>query len=88
MSVYTVQKQKLLIFCFVSGINRFKALHLNTTTPDPMQHATPHSSSPQHRPMSPLPSMSLGQAKTNRTYLGRVEKKTFSRQSERPCKGA
>ena len=32
--------------CLTLGINRCMALYFNTTTPKPLQHATPHCSSP------------------------------------------
>ena len=44
---YSVQTKKRICFCcFISSIQRWMALYVHTTMSDPMQHATPHSSSP------------------------------------------
>ena len=40
------KNRNAFFFCFLSAIKRWEALYFNTTTPDPMQHVTTHSSSP------------------------------------------
>ena len=47
--MYGVQKKEHLFFlcCFISHLKCCKALYFNMTMPDPVPHATPHSSSPR-----------------------------------------
>ena len=67
-----------------SGIKRCMALYFHMTTLDPMQLATPHSSSPIITSKFSL-AFHVPRFKPSRTYSGWVGR-TWSIQSERPCK--
>ena len=74
------------VCCFTSGIKRCMALHFNTTKPDLMQHATPHSSSPTTTSkLIHWPSMSPD-LNPNKHAWNELE--TSLRQNEHPCKHA
>ena len=81
----TNKKRSFFLFfsffcCFISRIKRCMELYFHMTAPDPMQYATPHSSSSTTRSkILPWPSLS--------TPLER-QGETCSMQSERPCKCA
>ena len=86
---HTKKNRFLFLFLlFTSSIKQCMTLYFNTTTPDPMQHATTHGSSPTTTStFSPWPSMSPHQFQPNRTRSGRVGQ-TSPRQSGHPAKWA
>ena len=71
--------------CFITGFKRCMRLHFNMTTPDPIQQAPSHISSPATSKL--FPGLLCPRVKPSRAHLRWVGQ-TCSRQSKCPCKRA